>query len=147
MAVKPGGTVRASVPLSAQEKQYVSEAGNAAPDHAVAVFAAPPNFDPGKSQPVLVCLSTSDFQRKNRDDLEDFYKKAAFLEGWAVLAGDGENNPGHDTAGWRAGMTLAAIDAIASQFSEFQKLADRGRRFFRRRKTRGESRAVALSGR
>ncbi len=116
VAVKPGGTVRASVPLSAQEKQYVSEGGNVAPDHAVAVFAAPPNFDPGKSQPVLVCLSTSDFQRKNRDDLEDFYKKAAFAEGWAVLAGDGENNPSHDTAGWRAGMTLAALDALHRSF-------------------------------
>ena len=116
VAVKPGDSVRASVPLSAQERQYVSEGGNPAPDHAVAVFAVPVNFDPQKSQPVLVCLSTSDFQRKNRDDLEDFYKKAALLEGWAVLAGDGENNPGHDTAGWRAGMTLAALDAMHRSF-------------------------------
>ncbi|MDQ6938818.1 MAG: hypothetical protein M3119_01530, partial [Verrucomicrobiota bacterium] len=110
-----GETVRASVPLNAQERQYVSEAGNVAPDHAVAVFAVPPNFNP-QHQPILVCISTSDFQRKNRDDLEDFYKKAALLEGWAVIAGDGENNPGHDTAGWRAGMTLAALDALHRSF-------------------------------
>ncbi len=115
VAVKPGETVRASVPLNAQERQYVSEAGNVAPDHAVAVFAVPPNFNP-QHQPILVCISTSDFQRKNRDDLEDFYKKAALLEGWAVIAGDGENNPGHDTAGWRAGMTLAALDALHRSF-------------------------------
>lgn len=113
--LSPGGTARASVPLSAQERNYVSEGGNAAPDHAVAVLAIPPNFNP-QNQPILVCLSTSDFQRKNRDDLEDFYKKAAFAEGWAVLAGDGENNPGRDTAGWRAGMTLAALDALHRSF-------------------------------
>ncbi len=115
VVVKPGESVRASVPLSAQEKQYVSEAGNVAPDHAVAVLAVPPNFNP-QHQPILVCISTSDFQRKNRDDLEDFYKKVALLEGWAVIAGDGENNPGHDTAGWRAGMTLAALDALHRSF-------------------------------
>ncbi len=113
--LKLGDSVRASVPLSAQERQYVSEGGNPAPDHAVAVLAVPPNFNPQR-QPILVCISTSDFQRKNRDDLEDFYKKAAFAEGWAVLAGDGENNPGHDTAGWRAGMTLAALDALHRSF-------------------------------
>lgn len=113
--LKLGDSVRASVPLSPQERQYVSEAGNVAPDHAVAVLAVPANFNPQR-QPILVCISTSDFQRKNRDDLEDFYKKAALLEGWAVIAGDGENNPGHDTAGWRAGMTLAALDALHRSF-------------------------------
>ena len=116
MPIKPGETVRASVPLSPQEKQYVSEGGNTAPDHAVAVLALPSNFDPQKPQPLIVCFSTSDFQRKNRDDLEDFYKKAAFAEGWGLLAGDGENNPSHDTAGWRAGMTLAALDALHRSF-------------------------------
>ncbi|MGZ4986024.1 MAG: hypothetical protein ACXV8A_08040 [Chthoniobacterales bacterium] len=116
VAVKPGDTVRVSVPLSAQEKSYASEGGNVVPDHAVAVLGVPPNFDPAKSQPILVCLSTSDFQRKNRDDLADFYRQAAFAEGWTVLAGDAENNPGHDTAGWRAGMTLAALDALHRSF-------------------------------
>src|SRR5205823_10111845 len=37
-------------------------------------------------------------------------------EGWAVLAGDGENNPQHDSAGWRAGTTLAALDALHRSF-------------------------------
>lgn len=113
----PGETVRASVPLSAQERSYASEGNNAPPDHAVAVLAVPANFHP-QSQPVLVCISTSDFQRKNRDDLEDFYKRAALAEGWAVLAGDAENNPPHDTAGWRAAMTLAALDALQRSFPE-----------------------------
>jgi hypothetical protein len=114
--VAAGGTVRANVPLSGQEKTYVSEGGNTAPANAVAVLAVPAGFDPGKSWPVVVCLSTSDFQRKNRDDLEDFYRQAALAEGWVVIAGDGENNPAHDTAGWRAGMTLAALDALHHSF-------------------------------
>lgn len=114
--VKPGDTVRAAVPLSAQEQTYLSEGNNKVPDHAVAVLALPANFDPSRSWPVLVCLSTSDFSRKNRDDLRDFYGRAATAEGWVVIAGDGEENPSHDSAGWRAGMTLAALDALHKSF-------------------------------
>lgn len=114
--LRPGGTVRAQVPLSPQEQSYVSEHGNPVPAHAVAVIAVPPGFEPAKPWPVLVPISTSDFNRKNRDDLADFYRQAAFAEGWVVLAGDGEDNPRHDTGGWRAGMTLAAIDALHRSF-------------------------------
>ena len=52
----------------------------------------------------------------NRDDLRDFYRNAAVAEGWIVLAGDGDRPPSRDTAGWRAGMTLAALDALHSSF-------------------------------
>lgn len=112
VAISPGETVRANVPLTEQEKSYASEGGNAVPDHAVAVMAVPADFNTQKSWPVLVVLSTSDFERKNRDDLADFYRASALAEGWVVLAGDAEDNPKLDTAGWRAGMTLAALDAL-----------------------------------
>lgn len=115
--LRPGDTVRAQVPLSPQEQSYLSEHGNPVPSHAVAVIAVPPGFDPAKPWPVLIPISTSDFKRKNRDDLADFYRRAAFAEGWVVLAGDGEDNPLHDTASWRAGTTLAAIDALHRSFS------------------------------
>ncbi len=118
---KTGSSVRATVPLSAQEKVYVAEGGNAVPEHAVAVLAVPQGFDPQRSWPVLIALSTSDFGRKNRDDLRDFYSQAALAEGWLVLAGDGEENPARDTAGWRAGMTLAALDALHRSFPGSQK--------------------------
>jgi hypothetical protein len=114
--VTPGATVRAQVPLSTQEKAYLSEGGNTVPTHAVAVLAVPAGFDPAKSWPSLVPLATSDFQRMNRDDLRDFYRDAAAAEGWVVLAGDGESSPARDTAGWRAGMTLAALDALHRSF-------------------------------
>ncbi len=52
LTVSPGGTVRANVPLSAQEKSYVSEGGNTVPPSAVAVLAVPPGFDAQKLSPV-----------------------------------------------------------------------------------------------
>jgi pimeloyl-ACP methyl ester carboxylesterase len=114
--VVPGGITRASVPLTAQERQYAAEGGNAVPDHAVAALAVPNGFGPGRTWMVVVPLATSDFQRKNRDDLRDFYMQAALAENCIVLAGDAEGNPPRDTAGWRAGMTLAALDALHKSF-------------------------------
>ena len=112
----PGGTARAQVPLAPELQRYASEGGNTPPAQAIAVLAVPANFDPHKSWPVLVPLATSDFERKNRDDLRDFYAPAALREGWLVLAGDAEANPQRDAAGWRAAMTLAALDALHRSF-------------------------------
>lgn len=95
--------------------------GNPVPPHAVAVLAVPPGFNPQKNWPVLVCLSTSDFKRQNRDDLADFYRQSAFAEGWVLIAGDGEQPAPRDTAGWRAGMTLAALDALHRSFPGSRK--------------------------
>ena len=50
----PGSTVRANVPLSAQEKLYAGQGGNPVPPSAVAMLATPANFDPRKSWPVLI---------------------------------------------------------------------------------------------
>jgi hypothetical protein len=116
VSLSPGTTVRADVPLSAQEKSYASEGGNSAPANAVAVIAVPRNFDPQKTWPVLVTISTSDFKRLNRNDLVDFYRNAALSEGWVILAGDAAAFAPHDTTGWRAAMTLAAVDALHASF-------------------------------
>ena len=116
VAVSPGATVTANVPLSSIEQSYVAEGGNAIPPHAVAVLAVPPGFDPAKSWPVLVVLSTSDFNRQNRNDLVQFYRDSALAEGWVILAGDGPATAKRDTAGWRAGTTLAALDALQRSF-------------------------------
>lgn len=113
----PGATVSVSVPLSAQEKAYVAEGGNAIPPYTVAVLAVPPGFDPKKSWPVLICFSSSDSHRQNRDALKFHYRKVALAEGWVVLAGDGpEVAPRADSSGWRAGHTLAALDALHRSF-------------------------------
>lgn len=114
--IRPGETVRADVPLSPQERQYASEGGNTPPAQAVAVLAVPPGFDPKKPWPVLVVFSTDDFKHLDRDDLANIYRADALAEGWVVLAGDGPEFPRHGTSGWRAGMTLAALDALYRSF-------------------------------
>jgi hypothetical protein len=114
--VRPGGTVTANVPLDATQQRYVSEGGNAVPRHAIATLAVPRSFTPDKSWPVLVVISTSDFKRRNRDDLVQFYRDAALAEEWLLLAGDAPAPPRQDTSGWRAGTTLAALDALHRSF-------------------------------
>jgi len=116
VAFSPGSTVKANVPLSAQEKSLAGQGGNAVPPNAVAVLATPTNFDPRKSWPVLVVCSTSDFKRQNRDDLVDFYRRVGVAEGWVLLAGDGPRPARKDTAAWRGAMTLAAINALHRSF-------------------------------
>jgi hypothetical protein len=117
----PGSTVRANVPLSAQEKSYAGQGSNPVPQSAVAVLATPANFDPRKSWPVLVPCSTSDFKRQNRDDLVQFYQRVGLAEGWVLLAGDGPQHARNDTAAWRLAMTLAAIDALHRSFAGSEK--------------------------
>ncbi len=121
MPIAPGATVRATVPLSAQERSYAAEGGNKVPANAVVVIAVPQNFDPQKTWPVLVVFSTNDFHRSNRDDLVDFYRTAALAEGYVILAGDGPEFPRQDSTGWRAAMTLAALDAMHASFPGSKK--------------------------
>src|SRR4051812_6048134 len=73
VAFSPGSTVKANVPLSAQEKSLATQGGNVVPSNALAVLATPSNFNPSKTWPVLVVCSTSDSKRQNRDDLADLY--------------------------------------------------------------------------
>ena len=119
--VAPGSTIKANVPLNAQEKSYAAQGGNIVPPNAVAVLATPANFDLRKSWPVLVICSTSDFKRQNRDDLVDFYRRVGLAEGWVLLAGDGPQPARNDTAAWRGAMTLAAIHALHHSFPGSEK--------------------------
>ena len=121
VAFSPGSTVKANVPLSAQEKSLASQGGNVVPPNAIAMLATPSNFDPQKTWPVLVVCSTSDFKRQNRDDLVQFYRTVGLSERWVLLAGDGPQHARSDTAAWRGAMTLAAVDALHRSFSGSEK--------------------------
>ena len=121
VAFSPGSTVKANVPLSAQEKSYAAQGGNPVPPNAVAMLATPANFDPSKTWPVLIICSTSDFKRQNKDDLVQFYQRVGLAEGWVLLAGDGPQHARNDTAAWRLAMTLAAIDALHHSFAGSDK--------------------------
>jgi hypothetical protein len=115
ISVLPGKTISATVPLSPEEKTYAAIGGNRVPVSAVATLAVPPGFDPRKTWPVQIVFSTSDFQRENRGDIP-FYVTEALGEGWLVLTGDGPKRPQDDSTGWRAAMTLAALDALHRSF-------------------------------
>jgi len=113
----PGATVRVSVPLSELEKSYVTEGGNAVPSYTVATLAVPRGFDPKKTWPVLIVFSSSEHQHPSWYDLMVFYRVPALAEGWVLLAGDGPKPaPRVDSSGWRAGHTLAALDALNRSF-------------------------------
>jgi len=112
----PSATVRANVPLSDLEKSYVSEGGNVVPSHTVAMLAVPPGFDPKKTWPLLVVFSSSDYEHQNRDALRMFYRRPALAAGCVLIAGDGPQPAKQDSSGWRAGHTLAALDALNRSF-------------------------------
>lgn len=117
-----GATVRVSVPLSELEKSYVAEGGNAVPSYTVATLAVPRGFDPKKTWPVLIVFSSSDHQFPSWFDLMGWYRVPALAEGWVLLAGDGPKPaPRVDSSGWRAGHTLAALDALNRSFPGAQK--------------------------
>ncbi|MGI8481424.1 MAG: hypothetical protein ACR2MF_05085 [Chthoniobacterales bacterium] len=109
------GIERSEFALDERERSYASEAGNAAPSHAIVSMALPSGFKPGKSWPVLVVISTSDFSRQNSDDIP-FYLAPARSEEWIVLAGDAPARPRQDSTGWRFAMTLAAVRAMHAKF-------------------------------
>ena len=111
-----GSTVRANVPLSAEENSYAAQGGNPIPPFALAVLATPADFDPAKTWPVLVVCSTSDFKRQNRDDLVEFYRRVGLAENWVLLAGDGPQSGRNRSAAMLSAMTLAAIDALHHSF-------------------------------
>jgi hypothetical protein len=117
----PPATVSANVPLSDLEKSYVSEGGNVVPSHTVAVLAVPRGFDPKKTWPLLVVFSSSDYEHQNRDALMMFYRRPALAAGWVLIAGDGPQPAKQDSSGWRAGHTLAALDALNRSFPGSQK--------------------------
>jgi S-formylglutathione hydrolase FrmB len=118
----PGATVRVSVPLSEFEKSYLREGGNAVPPYTLATLAVPRGFDPNKTWPVLIVFSSSDHQFPNWFDMMCWYRATALAEGWVLLTGDGPKPaPSVDSSGWRAGHTLAALDALHRSFPGSQK--------------------------
>jgi S-formylglutathione hydrolase FrmB len=118
----PGGTVRVSVPLSQLEKSYVAEGGNTVPSYTLATLAVPRGFDPTKPWPVLIVFSSSDHQFPSWYDLIGIYRQLALAEGWVLLSGDGPKPASRvDSSGWRAGHTLAALDALHRSFPGSEK--------------------------
>jgi hypothetical protein len=104
------------------QKSYVAEGVYAVPSYTVATLAIPRGFDPKKTWPVLIAFSSSDHQYPSWFDLMWIYRVPALAEGWVLLAGDGPHPaPRVDSSGWRAGHTLAALDALNRSFPGAEK--------------------------
>ena len=114
--VLSGGVVTVQVPLSAQERTYVTQSHNDIPAYALATLTVPRNFDPKKSWPLLIVLSTNDAKTQDREDLTRIYGPTATAQGWVAIAGDGPAPARNDSGTWRFAMTLAALDALDRSF-------------------------------
>jgi hypothetical protein len=65
----------------------------------------------------MVAFASSEHGHQNAFDLRMIWRHFAFSEGWIALAGDGPTPaPNIDSSGWRAGHTLAALDALNRSF-------------------------------
>jgi hypothetical protein len=65
-----------------------------------AVLTFPVGFEPGRSWPILIVTSTSDFNRTSPMDAE-WYRRPALAEGWVLLATDATIRPRVDSTQWR----------------------------------------------
>ncbi|HEY2800212.1 MAG TPA: hypothetical protein VGI85_06435 [Chthoniobacterales bacterium] len=116
MPLALGGVTTAHVPFNMEEQSYIAASKDKVPAYALATLAVPENFDPNKTWPILIVLSTSDARTQNREDVAIIYASPALAEGWIVISGDGPAYPHNDSAAWRGAMTLAAVDALSHSF-------------------------------
>jgi len=71
----------------------------------------PKNFDPARSWPILIVTSTTDLDRTSIMDAP-WYRDAAMVEGWVVLATDATIRPRTDSVLWRLAMLTAGLQMI-----------------------------------
>lgn len=115
--VQPGGKMEIRFPVPAYFQNIAAEGGNPRPDAGRAVMAFPAGFDPGRSWPILIVTSTSDFNRTSAMDAE-WYRKPATEEGWIVLGPDATIRPRIDSTQWRLGIVGAALEVIRKEWPQ-----------------------------
>ena len=109
--VRPGATLDIKFPLDKYFQDYAAAGGNTRPTIGRALIGFPKNFDPARSWPILIVISTSDYHRTNAMD-EPFYDEAGKAEGWIVLAADATVVPREDSEAWRVALVGAALQMI-----------------------------------
>lgn len=118
--VRAGGTVEIHFPVAKYFQDIAAQAGNPRVEMGRAVLAFPSGFDPGRSWPILVVTSTSDFNRTSAMDVE-WYRSPATAEGWVVLGSDATIKPRIDSTQWRLGMLAAALEAMRKDWPQSAK--------------------------
>ncbi|HJT46272.1 MAG TPA: hypothetical protein VJ721_08395 [Chthoniobacterales bacterium] len=109
--VRPGGTLDIKFELDKYFQDYASSGGNTRPTTGRALITFPKNFDPARSWPILIVVSTSDYHYTNAMSAPP-YQQAGLAEGWIVLAADATIGPREDSEAWRVSLIGAALQLM-----------------------------------
>src|SRR5437660_28070 len=108
-AVRPGATLDIRFPIDKYFQDYASAGGNTRPTTGHALVSFPKGFDPARTSPILIVVSTSDYHWTNAMSAPP-YQRAGLAEGWIVLAADATVVPRDDSEAWRVALIGAAHD-------------------------------------
>jgi hypothetical protein len=115
--IQPGGKIEIRFAVPSYFQNIAADGGNPRPDTGRAVLTFPAGFDPGRTWPILIVTSTSDFNRTSAMDA-DWYRPAATSEGWIVLGPDATISPRIDSTQWRLGILGAALEVIRKEWPQ-----------------------------
>jgi len=115
--VRGGETLDLQFPVSSYFQESAAQGGNPRPTTGRALLMFPKNFDPARSWPILIVTSTTDFDRTSIMDAP-WYRDAAMVEGWVVLATDATIRPRTDSVLWRLAMLTAGLQMIRDNWPQ-----------------------------
>jgi hypothetical protein len=118
--VQGGATVEIRFPVAKAFQDIAAQAGNPRPEMGRAVLTFPVGFEPGRSWPIFIVTSTSDFNRTSPMDAE-WYRRPALAEGWVLLASDATIRPRVDSTQWRLAMLAAALESMRKEWPQSAK--------------------------
>jgi len=101
-------------------QDIAAQAGNPRPETGRAVLTFPVGFEPGRSWPILIVTSTSDFNRTSPMDAE-WYRRPALAQGWVLLASDATIRPHLDSTQWRLAILAAALESMRKEWPQSAK--------------------------
>jgi hypothetical protein len=115
--VRLGGTLDLRYPIDKYFQDYAAAGGNTRPTTGRALISFPKGFDPARTWPILIIVSTSDYHRTNAMDAP-FYQDAGMAEGWIVLAADATIGPREDSEAWRVALVGAALQMLHKEWPQ-----------------------------
>lgn len=115
--VQGGATLDFQFPISSYFQESAAQGGNPRPTTGRALLMFPKNFDPARSWPILIVTSTTDLDRTSIMDAP-WYRDAAMVEGWVVLATDATIRPRTDSVLWRLAMLTAGLQMIRDNWPQ-----------------------------
>lgn len=115
--VRSGATLDLQYPLDKYFQDYAASGGNTRPTTGHALISFPKNFDPARTWPILIVVSTSDYHWTNAMSAPP-YQRAGMSEGWIVVAADATIVPRDDSEAWRVALIGAALQLIHKEWPQ-----------------------------